>query len=93
MVKFLLAVIAVGVLAIAGVLAYDHLGIGEKEHTQAWKNAYETEKDGAELYCTLGGVVPGMQSLHDPAYKACVRDEARQRMEAWERDNPGDVWE
>ena len=41
---------------------------------------YATAHDRAELYCTLGGVVPGMRGLHDPAYLQCVEDETRSRL-------------
>ena len=34
----------------------------------------------AGLYCTLGGVVPGMTGLHDPKYLQCVQDETRSRL-------------
>jgi len=41
---------------------------------------YEDASTGAGYYCTLGGVVPGMTSLHDPAYLQCVEDETRSRL-------------
>lgn len=42
---------------------------------------YSKAHDGAKIYCTLGGVVPGMTSLHDPEYLQCVEDWTRQQLQ------------
>lgn len=41
---------------------------------------YEHAHTSAGLYCTLGGVVPGMTGLHDPAYLQCVEDQTRSNL-------------
>lgn len=88
---FLLSLIAAAVVVIAGVLVYDRVA-GEPERTDAWESAWDEAESRARLYCSLGGVVPGMTGLHDPAYKNCVQDEAERDMETWESQNPDKVW-
>ena len=63
----LLSVIALGVVVIAGALLL------RGHESQAEKDA----RHQAEIYCTLGGVVPGMTGLDDPAYKSCVERETQ----------------
>jgi hypothetical protein len=38
---------------------------------------YDDAKTSAGYYCTLGGAVPGMTGLDDPAYLNCVERETR----------------
>lgn len=44
---------------------------------------YEDAHSEAQLYCTLAGVVGpyGPESLYDPEYLACVREETRRNMQ------------
>ncbi len=91
--NFLLGVIAAGVLVIAGVLVYNTAGMGEKTHTDAWRTAYEDAERGAGYYCTMNGAATTAGDLYSDEYKNCVKDEAAADMEAWERNNPDDVWE
>lgn len=41
---------------------------------------YESAHVQAGYYCTLGGAVPGMRGLHDPAYIQCVEDQTRGKL-------------
>lgn len=88
----LLSVIAVALVVIAAVLVLERADQPRK-HSPEWEAAHERAEGEAEIYCTLGGVVPGMTSLHDPAYKQCVKDETADDMDVWEKANPEDVWQ
>lgn len=70
----------VGVLLGAGgTLAVQHAGDDEVTQLEDIEG-YSDAHDGAALYCTLGGVVPGMTGLDDPKYLNCVERETRSRL-------------
>ena len=43
---------------------------------------YDDAHTEAQYYCTLSGVVPGMTSLYDPEYLACVEEQTKANLES-----------
>lgn len=74
-------VLAGALLGILGTLGVQHLGHDEPTTYLEQLPGYKAANDQAALYCTLGGVVPGMRGLRDPAYLQCVEDETRSNLE------------
>lgn len=75
--------VLIGVLGLV-LLAVTLMGAGWSPFGGVPDQVRQDAKDQAEIYCTLGGVVPGMTSLYDPRYRACVRSETQSSIEQWE---------
>lgn len=80
----LLAVIAVGIVAIAGVLV---VGAINRDHSSAWYDAKAEASESADSICSLDDDL----DLTDPNPK-CVEEKAAELLEAWEDENPDRVW-
>lgn len=81
----LLAVIAAGVVVIAVVLV---LGVFDREHTDAWRDARDAARDDAQSFCEIEGTAEAFDSV-----EACVDELAGNKLEDWEKTHPDDVWE
>ena len=72
-------VAAVATVAVAAILGFMPDRGSDKLQDQP---GYEEAHSEAEIYCTLGGVVPGMTSLYDPEYLACVKEQTKSNLES-----------
>ena len=73
----LLGIVA-ALVGVLGTLAVVHFASDPTQLEDI--GGYSDAHYSAGLYCTLGGVVPGMTGLHDPKYLQCVQDETRARL-------------